>query len=251
MTASDSEAGRSALQIARKLSARDLRTTTIRCAAAAAIAFTATALLAGPELAALVAVAAAATAYRLTRPDPAKVRAAGAYVVGAKGEKATEQLLTELESCGWTILHDRRLPYGANMDHAGIPPGAGGIVVIDSKQWKWDWPTHATIGRLQCGDRDQEKDVASLVTASDAVTRAFPSVPVVSVMVVHGSTVDGGHLHLNRRTRRGRPVTVHVLDDTTLIIGLNQIAAQLPSTGNGGLSGAFATAFPPCVRSTT
>jgi hypothetical protein len=59
----------------------------------------------------------------------------GAWRRGAAGERHTARLLHRLERHGWVVLHDLAVPgYRANIDHLVIGPG--GVVVIDSKQYR-------------------------------------------------------------------------------------------------------------------
>jgi hypothetical protein len=54
---------------------------------------------------------------------------------GAAGERRTARLLAALERRGWAVLHDLAIPgTQANIDHLVIGPG--GVVVIDSKQYR-------------------------------------------------------------------------------------------------------------------
>jgi Nuclease-related domain len=88
--------------------------------------------LAGP--AGLLAAAALAWALRF-RLSPET----DAWRRGAAGERRTARLLGRLEQRGWVVLHDLAIPgSAANIDHLAIGPG--GVVVIDSKQYR---------GRLQ------------------------------------------------------------------------------------------------------
>jgi hypothetical protein len=54
---------------------------------------------------------------------------------GANGERRTARLLAPLERRGWAVLHDLAIPGSqANIDHLVIGPG--GVLVIDSKQYR-------------------------------------------------------------------------------------------------------------------
>jgi hypothetical protein len=65
------------------------------------------------------------------RPSPD----ARAWRRGANGERRTARLLAPLERHGWAVLHDLAIPgTAANIDHLVIGPG--GVVVIDSKQYR-------------------------------------------------------------------------------------------------------------------
>jgi hypothetical protein len=101
-------------------------------------------------------LAAAQVAPHLAAPTGVTVTAGLAWVLrfhvsadalawrrGAAGERRTARLLAPLERRGWAVLHDLAIPGSpANIDHLVIGPG--GVVVIDTKQYR---------GRLQI-DRD-------------------------------------------------------------------------------------------------
>ena len=76
--------------------------------------------------------AAAGLGWRLRfRPSPDTL----AWRRGATGERRTARLLAPLERRGWAVLHDLAIPgTQANIDHLVIGPG--GVVVIDSKQYR-------------------------------------------------------------------------------------------------------------------
>jgi hypothetical protein len=86
-----------------------------------------------PDLAGLLVVAVAAgLGWRLRfRPSVDTL----AWRRGATGERRTARLLAPLERRGWAVLHDLAIPgSAANIDHLVIGPG--GILVIDSKQYR-------------------------------------------------------------------------------------------------------------------
>jgi len=106
-----------------------------RVAAVVAVGLTAWMLAtqALPQLAALAGITVAAGLAWLLRfhvsPDTL------AWRRGAAGERRTARLLAPLERRGWAVLHDLAIPGSqANLDHLVIGPG--GVVVIDSKQYR-------------------------------------------------------------------------------------------------------------------
>lgn len=242
------DAGRSAHKEAARLSRRDLRSTTKVCALSATAAFILFTLAMDFTLGVVAAVFAAGFAFHLKRPTAAQLHAAKAWEKGYEGEVATKQLLDPLVREGWKVFHDRGLPNPSNLDHGAIPPQGGGIVVIDSKRWHYGWKTRLdSAGRLKCGERDQERDIKSLISETAYVARAFPGVPVVRLIVVHGATVEGHHLSLTRTGRDGLPVTIGVVSADALVPALCSIAGQIP---RGGVPAAilahdFAQEFPP------
>jgi Nuclease-related domain len=90
-----------------------------------------------PRLGGLAGVVAAAGLAWLQRFRPSPDTSA--WRRGAIGERRTARLLAPLERHGWAVLHDLAIPGSqANIDHLVVGPG--GVVVIDSKQYR---------GRLQ------------------------------------------------------------------------------------------------------
>jgi hypothetical protein len=86
-----------------------------------------------PRLTALaVVVAAVGLAWGLRFRPSADTRA---WRRGATGERRTARLLAPLEHRGWAVLHDLAIPGSeANIDHLVLGPG--GVLVIDSKQYR-------------------------------------------------------------------------------------------------------------------
>jgi Nuclease-related domain len=113
---------------------------------------------------------------------------------GAAGERRTARLLAPLERRGWAVLHDLAIAgTQANIDHLVIGPG--GVVVIDSKQYR---------GRLQV-DRDgmvwhgRRLLVSALRTTLWEADRAdeilgIADLQVAAIVAVHGASVPRGAL---------------------------------------------------------
>jgi hypothetical protein len=164
-------------------------------AAAVVAAGVATGLLAAqvtPDLAGLLAVAAAAgLGWRLRCRPSADTRA---WRRGARGERRTARLLASLERRGWAVLHDLAIPgSAANINHLVIGPG--GVLVVDSKRYR---------GRLRL-DRDgmvwhgRQLLVSALRKVLWAADQAdellgVADVQVAAVVAVHGASVPWGWL---------------------------------------------------------
>jgi hypothetical protein len=98
---------------------------------------------------------------------------------GAAGERRTARLLAPLERRGWAVLHDLAIPGSqAYIDHLLIGPG--GVVVIDTKQYR---------GRLRLGSdgllwqADQADEILGVA-----------DVHVAAIVAVHGASVPWGFL---------------------------------------------------------
>ncbi|MFF7142280.1 nuclease-related domain-containing protein [Streptomyces nodosus] len=124
-------------------------------------------------------------------------RQAARWEAGAAGERRTAARLAELEREGWTVLHDRALPYGrANVDHLVISP-RGRVYLPDTKRWSSRWPVTVHYGRLFHGDRDVTDRLNGLrheasVVAGVLVTSVRPLVVLDGPPVpAEGLVVDG------------------------------------------------------------
>jgi hypothetical protein len=145
-----------------------------------------------PRLASLAALVAAAGLGWLLRFRPSADTMA--WRRGAAGERRTARLLAPLERRGWAVLHDLAIPgSAANIDHLVI--GAGGVVVIDSKQYR---------GRLQL-DRDgllwhgrhllisRLRRVRWEADQADEVL-GIAEIQVGAIVAVHGASIPWGGL---------------------------------------------------------
>jgi hypothetical protein len=117
-----------------------------------------------------------------------------AWRQGAAGERRTARLLGRLEGYGWAILHDLAIPGSrANIDHLAIGPG--GVVVIDSKQyrgrlqldpygqlWHGRYPL-TTVLRAVRFEADQADDVLGVA-----------DIRVAAIVAVHGARVPWGQV---------------------------------------------------------
>jgi Nuclease-related domain len=113
---------------------------------------------------------------------------------GAAGERRTARLLDRLQQRGWVVLHDLAIPGSpANIDHLVIGPG--GVVVIDSKQyrgrlqlspdgllWHGRPPLSLALHRVRW-QADQADEVLGVA-----------DVQVAAVVAVHGAHVPWGRV---------------------------------------------------------
>jgi hypothetical protein len=146
--------------------------------------------LLGPQLGlVLVVLAAVAAGWGLRfRPSPA----ARAWRRGAAGERRTARLLGPMERHGWVVLHDLALPGSrANLDHLVIGPG--GVLVIDSKQYRGRLQLDPT-GRLWHGRYPLAPMLRAVSFEADqaALVLTDPDVVVVPIVAVHGAQVPWG-----------------------------------------------------------
>jgi hypothetical protein len=116
---------------------------------------------------------------------------------GAAGERRTARLLRHLEQRGWVVLHDLAVPGSpANIDHIAIGPG--GVVVIDSKQYR---------GRLQLDPNGLLWHGGHLLTMTLRAARweadqadevlGVADVQVSAIVAVHGASVPWGRLEVD------------------------------------------------------
>lgn len=138
--------------------------------------------------------------------DPAAARTeavAGRWEAGARGEEMTAALLAPLGQEGWGGFYDRALPSGrANFDHVLVPPGAGLVVLVDSKLWsrKRGSVARTDRGGLVHGREDRSGAVRSLGYEARVLGRELARegcrVRVAAVMAVHSAPVAGGRFML-------------------------------------------------------
>jgi Nuclease-related domain len=173
--------------------------------------------LAGP--AGLLAATASAWALRF-RSSPE----ASAWRRGAAGERRTARLLRQLEQRGWVVLHDLAVPGSpANIDHLVIGPG--GVVVIDSKQYR---------GRLQLDANGLLWHGRHLLTMTLRAARweadqadevlGVAEVRVAAVVAVHGPRVPGGRLQADGVTVAAARRVPDLLQILPPILGPERVA---------------------------
>jgi hypothetical protein len=139
------------------------------------------------HLAALAGVTVAAgLAWRLRfRPSAATL----AWRREAAGERRTARLLAPLERHGWAVLHDLAIPGSkANIDHLVIGPG--GVVVIDSKQYRGRLRLDA-YGMVWHGRHLLVSALRKVLWEADQADEVLgvAEIRVPAIMAVHGATV--------------------------------------------------------------
>jgi hypothetical protein len=143
---------------------------------------------------------------------------------GATGERRTARLLARLERRGWAVLHDLAIPgSAANIDHLLIGPG--GVVVIDSKQYR---------GRLRL-DQDgllwhgchllssMLRTVRWEADQADEVL-GIADLTVAAIVAVHGASVPWGRLAVDGVTVTAARRVPDLLQALPAILGPERVA---------------------------
>lgn len=140
------------------------------------------------------------TAWLGCNPEAAAADAVAArWELGAKAEKETARIVRRLRLRGWRLRHDRRLAGRRfNLDHVLISPCGTALVVADTKRWHAGRPTAVVGGRLCCGAEDRHGEAEKAARYAQLVGEAFqmPGVVVWPLLIVHGSSVPGGHVQV-------------------------------------------------------
>jgi hypothetical protein len=148
--------------------------------------------LVAPRLAGLFALAAAAAVgWPLRFRVSADTRA---WRRGANGERRTARLLDPLERRGWAVLHDLAIPgSAANIDHLVIGPG--GVVVIDSKQYRGRLHLDGD-GMLWHGRHLLVSTLRKVRWAADQADEVLgiADVDVTAIVAMHGASVPWGQV---------------------------------------------------------
>jgi hypothetical protein len=113
---------------------------------------------------------------------------------GAAGERRTARLLAPLERHGWAVLHDLAIPGShANIDHLVIGPG--GVVVIDSKQYRGRLYLDSN-GLLWHGRHLLISSLRKVRWEADQADQVLgvAEVQVAAIVAVHGASVPWGRL---------------------------------------------------------
>lgn len=135
----------------------------------------------------------------------------GNYEQGARGEEDVSWELDQLATDGWLVLHDRRLPTGANLDHLLVGPP--GVIVIETKTWTGDLDVEA--GHIAVNGRRKLKEMRQVKGQVAAVGEALSGQPEVAVR---------GYLVLAGPHHRDQPA---VDLDGTVVAGLYRVTAHL------------------------
>lgn len=112
---------------------------------------------------------------------------------GALGERRTARMLRPLTRRGYTVLHDRALPYGrANVDHLVIGPT--GVFVVDTKNWNKKRRVTRRGRYVRVGRTSGDTAVGSVIYEAGRVGEVLAAavgrpVEVVPVVAIHGATV--------------------------------------------------------------
>jgi hypothetical protein len=138
-----------------------------------------------------VVLAVAGLGWRLRFRPSADTRA---WQRGAIGERRTARLLAPLERHGWAILHDLAIPgTQANIDHLAIGPG--GVLVIDSKQYRGRLRLDA-YGMLWHGRHLLVSALRRVRWEADQADEVLgiADVDVTAIVAVHGASVPWGQV---------------------------------------------------------
>lgn len=166
----------------------------------------------------------------MVEPEPGAARS---WARGAAGERLTAQVLAPLGRLGWAVLHDRRLPGGANIDHLLIGPG--GVWVVDSKAYAGRIKVLRD-GRLWYGKVCLDKVLGVLSWAADLVGEAL-DVPVASALCIHGARLPRDPLRWDGAVLATAPVLLPLLltgatfarDDEVAELAATAVAAFPPA----------------------
>jgi len=111
-----------------------------------------------------------------------------AWATGARGEELLGKRLDGLVGHGVRVLHDRRIPPKANIDHIAV--SAAGVFVIDAKRYMGRPQLRVEGGlfrprveKLMVGTRDQTKLVEGVHKQVDLVRRALDGAGLAGVPV--------------------------------------------------------------------
>lgn len=120
----------------------------------------------------------------------AALEAAARYDRGDDGEEHVRRLLQPLESEGWGVLHRRRWPGTSRSDIDHLLIGPGGVVVLDTKNWRGH--VRLASGRLFQGQADVSDALDGLLAQIFAVEEVMSETQLAPLEVV-GSLVLVGH----------------------------------------------------------
>ena len=129
------------------------------------------------------------------------------WVKGTPGEQEVEELLTELESYGYQLVHHIKVR-GGTVPHVAIGPA--GVFVIETRSW---WPLYVTLRhRLTNGNWETDRHIHEIWRAAGELTDRLRAVGsdqrAESILVLTRVTLPHGPIRLQRLT---------VLDTPTLM----------------------------------
>jgi hypothetical protein len=116
-----------------------------------------------------------------------------------------------------------------NLDHVLVSPCGTALVVVDTKNWHRGRTTSLVRGRVHCGIEgrhsrvDRHEQVQKLAGYARLVAQALalPASAVHSLLVVHGSPVQGGFLE------------VPVRGGTVFVLGPDRVVPVLEASPTG------------------
>lgn len=153
----------------------------------------------------------AALADLLGPVSPAEARLTRNWAQGAAGERLTARVLAPLAHAGWAVLHDRRLPGAANIDHLVIGPP--GVWVIDSKAYAGRIKVLGD-GRLWYGKTCLDEVLRVVRWGAERVAASL-GVRVASVLCIHGARLPRDQLRWDGVLLTGPAALVPLLAGTT------------------------------------
>jgi hypothetical protein len=143
---------------------------------------------------------------------------------GAAGERRTARLLAPLERRGWAVLHDLAIPGSkANIDHLVIGPG--GVVVIDTKQYRGRLWLDAS-GLLWGGRQLLSMTLRKVLWEADQADELLgvADVQVAPIIAVHGARVPWGCLQADGVTIAPARQAPDLLQALPPILGPERVA---------------------------
>jgi hypothetical protein len=147
---------------------------------------------------------------------------------GAAGERRTARLLAPLERHGWAVLHDLAIPGSrANIDHLVI--GRGGVVVIDSKQYRGRLRLDPA-GLLWHGRHLLSMTLRKVLWEADQADELLgvADIQVAAIIAVHGTRVPWGRLQVDGVTVAPAQLVPDLLQALPPILGPECLSAHGP-----------------------
>lgn len=164
----------------------------------------------------------------LAAPERRQVRN---WSQGAGGERLTGQVLAPLAHLGWAVLHDRRLPGSANIDHLLVGPSH--VWVVDSKAYQGRIKVLGD-GHLWYGTTCLDDVLGVVRWAAGRVGEAL-QVQVAAALCIHGARLPRDPLYWNGVVLSGPAALLPLLTTGTPLSHQEAV---------GEVAAAAATAFP-------